>query len=129
MRKIIFRGRDSNDNWHYGDLEHSPIGKFCRIHMYWGNGLYKGQVDVSMNTVGQFTGMHDMSGTPIYEGDIIRSELLPPMEVYYDDGTAKFMVRNSNRSTWTAAIGEYAGTVTVIGNVYDNPDLLEGGAQ
>ena len=126
MRTIKFRGRDGNGNWHYGDLEHSPIGKFCRIHEYWDNGLYKSQYDVNSETVGQFAGMHDIAGRPIYEGDIVRSDLITPHEVFYDENTAKFMLRNEIQSQWVVAIGELAG-LEVIGNVYDSPWLLKGG--
>lgn len=72
MRQIKFRGRDNNGEWHYGDLEHSPIGKFCRIHEYRGDGFYKWHADVDPATVGQFTGLYDKHGREIYEGDIVK---------------------------------------------------------
>ena len=126
MRQIKFRGKDSNGNWHYGDLEHSPIGKFCRIHEYRENGFYKWHADVDPATIGQFTGLFDEDGRKIYEGDIVRSDLITPHEVFYDENTAKFMLRNEIQSQWVVAIGELAG-LEVIGNVYDSPGLLKGG--
>ena len=120
MREIKFRAKEAESGkFVYGDLH--LLCKQPHIHMVGVKAVVK------TDTIGQFTGMHDSAGRPIYEGDIVRSDLITPMEVYYESGTAMFMLRD-RQTSWVVAIGELAG-LEVIGNVYDNLDLLKGGGQ
>lgn len=139
MRTIKFRGRASNDGWHYGDLEHSPIGRFCRIHEYWDNGLYKSQYDVKPATVGQFTGLFDEDGREIYEGDIIKIvEEFDDENVYTRNGVVCFAEGIFELQDKNGKHFAYLGwmqnddaitKLEVVGNIYDNPGLLKGGEQ
>ena len=119
-REILFRGKDTiYRKWIYGDLltcasctqiwQDSDFGKF--------------PASVIPETVGQFTGLTDKGGKRIFEGDIIAGKI------------GKFVIRWSEPICGFAA-GEglkmvpcmNQGTMQdyeVIGNIYDNPDLLE----
>ena len=119
MREIKFRGRDEHGKWHYGDLLSWPI-----IRSF--NGLNK---EVAADTVGQFTGLKDCEEREIYEGDIVRFKL-PPMvltnektavgAVVYEYGQFLVII-HALRFTIFSVIND----CTVIGNVHDNPELLE----
>lgn len=98
--------------------------------------------DVYTETIRQCTGLKDRNGKRIYEGDILQSEEYPfknekgynyAAEVLWDDASATFYYytfRISNnvagRSTGnTGELNEYEDW-KVIGNIYENPELLTG---
>lgn len=136
MRQIKFRGvfvytnADGSFQWVHGDLQHMDpkIGKH-RIITEQGC-----EFEVLAGSVGQFTGLHDANGKDIYEGDIIRSydshgeAILHIIE--YDDSEAQFITRmpGTNRYDFGSGgvgqrwIDEFKKEV--IGNVFDNPELL-----
>ena len=117
MREIFFRGkRTDNGEWEYGDLWCNPYGKraVCIVSPINDQGTTGGN-EVIPETVGQYTGLTDKNGRKIFEGDIMRNAG-NVVEFYGGD----FCINgDSPLSYWT-------GT-EVIGNIYDNPELLEGG--
>lgn len=124
MREILFRGkRVDNGEWVYGDLTHISNGKVG----IWGfdNNQF---VLVNPSTVGQYTGRNDKNGNKTFKGDIatyaeegIRGDFSQGvMEIVWDEKTAKFCGR-----TKQGRLVETANSKNVIGNIYDNPELLE----
>ena len=143
MRENLFRGKtyktsvfDKTD-WVYGSLIDS--GNHEQVDIYpWHNGastmsvrqlVYARMEAVKPETVGQFTGIPDKNGKLIYEGDIVKSNdrcfvavvrwradrAAFDLEIYYKgipDDSLLF-------------IPSIVSGLEVIGNIHDNPDLLQ----
>lgn len=84
---------------------------------------------VNPETVGQYTGMVDKHGTKIFEGDIIdfsdRSDSDGYGVVQYDANETEFGIEYDNIYE---SLGKhyYPEDIEVIGNIYDNPNLVRG---
>ena len=82
----------------------------------------------------QYTGLKDKNGKEIYEGDIIfikgETKLLDIKgKVEYSNTFAQFIITNTGSvANETEPLGDYEEeNIEVIGNIYDNPELLEEG--
>lgn len=140
-REIKFRGKSAGV-WHYGHLfayqedVNSGTGSHFIIEQ---NGKEKPKpVQVIPDTVGQFTGLHDKNGKEIYEGDILHV-------IAETDDTHDYITQVSTNGfyevdlvgceydltilAWLSASYDECCTIEVIGNIYDNPELLKGDQQ
>lgn len=118
MREIKFRAWDKKlKMWHEWGLDIKP-----------GVGAYFIGPPHSELIHCQFTGLHDKNGKEIYEGDVVRavSRNHPRQEVIgevtYDDG--EYQVETDD-DYWPVASVVVLENFEVIGNIHDNPSLLE----
>lgn len=136
MRDILFRGKkESTGDWVFGDLRHYRSGK-VGIH----SDILRYTLLVDPETVGQFTGLRDCKrtakypeGQMIFEGDIVVCDRHINDE--FDKKT--FFVRECDfrfglvgeSLSGNEIRGDEWEFAEVIGNIYDNPDLLKEGGE
>ena len=129
MREVLFGGKSiKNGQWVYGngvDLNWSDV--YILVKEYDGTVGYCGvdEVEVEPSTVGQYTGLTDKNGTKIFEGDIANGmNCLHPdrnkFRVSFTDGG--FYLVDEDDVPWHI---DNINGVVVIGNIYDNPELVE----
>lgn len=147
MREILFRGkRCDNGEWvqgYYIKAEHHwhkhGIHKdwiICGASANGGWFALHNKYAVKAETVGQFIGLTDKNGKKIWEGDIVawNSGEMDIDGRYFDDEI--FFVKFSSRIFGFAKNygakyseetfeGETGRDLVVIGNLHDNPELLE----
>lgn len=126
MHEHKFRGRRvDNGEWAYGSLL-DDFGKktwivntIQDIKDAMSDNVW---FEVDPSTVGEFTGLCDKNGVEIYEGDILRDPITGNIrQIFYHPPA--FILRDADSNFyWTYHADEYE----VIGNVWENPDLLGG---
>ena len=79
-----------------------------------------------LDPVMQFTGLHDKNGKPIFEGDIVRINWLDRRYENVID-TVIWCDKNACFEFGAGAKSEVSWSHEVIGNIYENPELLENG--
>ena len=138
MREILFRGKCNevgkyNGQWiegFYGEddgkpiiarsTDHGLIGYFCEP-----------------DSIGQYTGLTDKNGKKIFEGDIIHLEYSQVFfgGMYFGEYTAEVSYKegcfitdgiNNGDEIETPLSGFNNDEVEIIGNIYDNPELVGG---
>ena len=138
MREILFRGKSEyGDKWISGSL-HSEYGETDKD----GNrkidyrilGMHGECTYIIPETVGQFTGLTDKNGKKIFDGDIIeghchsrwRHDVQRCEIAYYRDGfEARHHVKCGEEEHYYSYKVLFSKDVVVIGNIHDNPELLE----
>lgn len=120
MREILFRGKLVLTNrWAYSRCPDGELHYGTVVH------------DFIPETVGQFTGLTDANGTKIFEGDILDTpDRL--VKVTWFPGNAQFDC-DFIKYAHGIIIKNFKGIdprdfhlYEVIGNIHDNPELLEG---
>ena len=126
-REILFRGkRVEGGKWIYGYLSFFYIDNPGKGRIFSPKEVRS--FDVISETVGQYTGLKDKNGVKIFEGDVLEGDLydiLDPGAKWKSEVVwGKFGWMCKGRQT--LPMDEYdIREGEVIGNIYDNPELME----
>ena len=135
MREIEFRGkRVDNGEWAYG--------YYCKATRHWhkygihndwiitsafqNGGFFNvmGRYAVIPETVGMWTGLTYKNGKKIFEGDIVKVKNCETFVIKYRHNEFRF-IPICNAYTFLQAHEYKESDFEVIGNIYDNKELLE----
>ena len=136
MREILFRGKSNWDDgkvkkgdWLYSMTISPHCSTDTEITSYY---IGVGNKTIDGKTLGQYTGLTDKNGKKIFEGDIVEGHchsqwnhrLQRCVVAYERDGfEARHYVDKERYYTYKVL---FSKDVVVIGNIYDNPELLRG---
>jgi len=113
MRELKFRSWDG----FYKKMNYNPIisdgtdgGETASVRMNYA-------IDCFDGVLMQYTGLKDKNGKEIYEGDIVKfsADYIKPVIVYWNDEMTGFYPLLSTRSH----------TLTIVGNIYEHPELTK----
>ena len=139
MREILFRGKTDKGEWVQGC--YTETLRYNKLHWIWDG---KNHFTVNPSTIGQYTGLTDKNGTKIFEGDILKFtdkfsnyEWIGKVEfgnpnAEYNWGFQLVYISGAKPNTdillWfdMEETGAYS---ELIGNIHDNPELLESEVQ
>jgi hypothetical protein len=119
MREIKFRAVLDGEVLEVTGLD------FTNGNVYLWDGKQDLLIPMSETIILQYTGLKDKNGKEIYEGDVVLNGGFYKFVVSWNEKKAGF----EPFCDWTF-IGEYSSIETtneieVIGNIYENPELLE----
>lgn len=138
MREILFRAKAinrtgyersnyKNGDWVYGLITRLYDESFPELpaKMTDTNGI--SGIDVDCKTMGESTGLKDKHGRLIFEGDVVDVDnTLLSGRFWVEYGmSGAFIVKDKDDRRYFLG----GCNCTVIGNIYDNPDLLEEGRE
>lgn len=141
MREILFRGKTLTGRWvdgsyykqeeFYGSKEDAAVIITSKESLTYDQSL--DYAIVLPETVGQYTGLLDKDGKKVFEGDIVKvydnfdyvGETLYVGKVQWDDTFLNWELKTSEKTVWQLKNIPSVLYYEVIGNVFDNPEMLE----
>lgn len=133
-REILFRAK----HIHAMDSNEHLNGTWVHGYLSGKNYIYdkslEGEFLVDEDTICQYTGLTDKNGKKIFEGDVVKDSAGVCGEVKFGLYAAGFSIPDTNqgfyiefpeKSLYREELGYWRNKIVVVGNVFDNPELLE----
>lgn len=135
MREILFRGkRADNGKWVEGGICDYNSGVSIFVVNHYDGSFYEpphtdlDEIEVIPETIGQYTGLTDKNSNKVFEGDIVKYLWDKKEEIFYIIyNSGEFLmtpIKQNQKDIWSIRISKEDQYIEVIGNIYDNPELL-----
>ena len=133
-REILFRAKHIHAIPGNEHLNGSWVHGYLSDKDYIYDKSLEGEFLVDENTICQYSGRTDKNKKKIFEGDVVKDSAGVCGVVKFGLYTAGFSIPDTNQgfyiefpeeSLYRKELGYWENKVIVIGNIYDNPELLE----
>ncbi|WP_187997343.1 YopX family protein [Listeria innocua] len=149
MREIEFRGKAIHPNsleqivgsWAYGGIfENKIISRNLDMDSQYHG--FISEIEIDIETIGQYTGLKDKNGKKIFEGDIVTTfsninkytdafagDVEPTFyftSIVCDGACFKTTYKGEPSYVLNQNVSSLVKHMEVIGNIHENPELLEG---
>lgn len=119
-REIKFRAKyTGKTNWVYGGIWKNNRGQMLIVQPTGCGG------EVNPYTVGEYIGVHDKNGREVYEGDVLKDNNGKVYKIVWGHDLLWLAITNEAHCNCYCPEG-VSRRSEVIGNIYENPELLEG---
>lgn len=139
MREILFRGkRKDNGEWVYGYFVKAADYLYTdkTVHVIlplstvlYPHGEFDEIVEIIPETLGQWIGLCDKNGTKIFEGDVVKYQIGSDYilgRIGWNETHLAYTILVITDTRLYYYIDEGLGSdMEVIGNIHDNPELME----
>jgi len=131
--RYLFKAkRVDNGEWVLGVLfdgeNHCIIGQEIKFSPYQTNECKIVGYEVDRNTICQCTGLRDKNGKLIWENDIVKGKYYDGGKAYEHMGQIKYYCQSYKVvgiNQYEGYHAELNGLYEIVGNIFDNPELLE----
>ena len=132
-REILFKAkRIDNGEWAEGFYTYCDGKYYIRLLTDENSRYVRSFFEVDASTICQYTGLTDKNGNKIWENDIvncIEAECCGQISWNESEACFCFDLLMEDGGFEENNIDEYVDCMEVVGNIFDNPELLEGGAE
>ena len=130
MREMLFRGKTYDGKWEQGDLRHGGYVHNDSETYIMRSDYALHNIPVDPKTVGQYTGLTDKNGKKIFEGDVVKHynriymgepDFYTVVLIEWDGEKYRYRQRKNTGECYAVANN---CVFEIIGNIHDNPELL-----
>ncbi len=152
MREILFKAKRIDDGrWEAGyyvketkwlHIEDNYVKEerhYICTNMVSSESSYIAKAEVDSDTLCQYTGLTDKNGNKIWENDIVKATVRQNslcqsstysdfyQVAYHEKNCYFYLKKKNNNLLFDGNWSYYLKSIEVIGNIFDNPELLKGG--
>ena len=136
MREILFKAkRADNGEWVTGYYIKSIVDG--SVFGYIRESIFGTDIKIMLNTLCQYTGLTDKNGNLIWENDVVKATVRQNslcqsstysdfyQVAYHEKNCYFYLKKKNNNLLFDGNWCYYLKSIEVIGNIFDNPELLE----
>lgn len=134
MRNILFKAKRLDDNkWIEGYYlkRHNTFDRVEHLIFRCESAIAWEYARIDINTLCQYTGLTDKGGNKIWENDVVSIDKVDKAAVIFSEKHSGYILQPIGDFYFDSPMLVHNVDIidNIIGNIFDNPELLEGGVK